>query len=86
MSKSLPGLVGPLDAPSAGPLRHAAATALRLASLMLTRLSQRLREADRHRRAQRPSELEFYAEAGAPEGALYIDGDFVGHLPGVRRL
>jgi hypothetical protein len=30
--------------------------------------------------------LEFYAEAGAPEGALYVDGQLVGHLPGVTRL
>jgi hypothetical protein len=31
-------------------------------------------------------QLEFHAEAGAPEGALYVDGKLVGHLPGVRRL
>ena len=30
--------------------------------------------------------LEFYAEAGAPEGALYVDGKLVGYLPGVSRL
>lgn len=30
--------------------------------------------------------LEFYAEAGAPEGALYVDGNRVGVLPGVTRL
>jgi hypothetical protein len=30
--------------------------------------------------------LEFYAEAGAPEGALFIDGQRVGVLPGVTRL
>ena len=30
--------------------------------------------------------LEFYAEAGAPEGALYLDGQLVGYLPGVTRL
>jgi hypothetical protein len=30
--------------------------------------------------------LEFHAEAGAPEGALYVDGRFVGHIVGVRRL
>jgi hypothetical protein len=30
--------------------------------------------------------LEFYAEAGAPEGAIYIDGELVGYVPGVRRL
>ncbi len=37
------------------------------------------------RRRHRP-ELEFYAEAGAPEGALYADGERVGQLPGVKRL
>ena len=25
-------------------------------------------------------------EAGAPEGALYVDGELVGRLDGVRRL
>jgi hypothetical protein len=33
-----------------------------------------------------PRVLEFHAEAGAPEGALYVDGVLVGHLAGVRRL
>ena len=31
-------------------------------------------------------QLEFYAEAGAPEGALYADGVLVGRVDGVRRL
>ena len=30
--------------------------------------------------------VEFHAEAGAPEGALYIDGRLVGWIEGVRRL
>ena len=30
--------------------------------------------------------VEFHAEAGAPEGALYVDGEYVGRLPGVTRL
>ena len=30
--------------------------------------------------------LEFHAEAGAPEGALYVDGELVARLPGVTRL
>lgn len=29
--------------------------------------------------------LEFHADAGAPEGALYVDGEYVGQLD-VRRL
>lgn len=31
-------------------------------------------------------QLEFHAEAGAPEGALYVDGQLVGWLSGVTRL
>jgi hypothetical protein len=30
--------------------------------------------------------LEFHAEAGAPEGALYLNGILIGHLSGVSRL
>jgi len=29
--------------------------------------------------------VEFHAEAGAPEGALYVDGELIGHLD-VSRL
>ncbi|MDN3922691.1 hypothetical protein [Roseateles violae] len=64
--------------------RGRAATALRGASAMLDRLADALARVQALRR-RRP-ELEFYAEAGAPEGALYMDGRLVGKLPGVRRL
>ena len=30
--------------------------------------------------------FEFHADAGAPEGALYVDGELVGWLRGVNRL
>jgi hypothetical protein len=54
----------------------------------LDRLARRL-AAVPHRRiatlATLPS-VEFHAEAGAPEGALYVDGELVGRLPGVTRL
>jgi hypothetical protein len=84
MTKSLPGLYGPLAAPRANPARQAAAAALRQASRLLARLARRLaRPTARPRRAP---ELEFYADAGAPEGALYLDGELVGTLPGVTRL
>ncbi|WP_295645744.1 hypothetical protein [uncultured Methylibium sp.] len=33
-----------------------------------------------------PDRLEFHAEAGAPEGALYVDGQLAGWLSGVTRL
>jgi hypothetical protein len=39
----------------------------------------------RHRRSQQDMSVEFHAEAGAPEGALFIDGELVGYLH-VRRL
>ena len=39
-----------------------------------------------YRRRRARSQLEFYAEAGAPEGALYADGQLVAQLDGVRRL
>ena len=39
----------------------------------------------RQRRSQLDLSVEFHAEAGAPEGALYVDGQLVGYLE-VRRL
>jgi hypothetical protein len=46
----------------------------------------RLVFAPTHRRRHPRSQLEFYAEAGAPEGALYADGELTAQLDGVRRL
>jgi hypothetical protein len=40
----------------------------------------------RKRRRRANAQLEFYAEAGAPEGALYVDGQLTAQLEGVRRL
>lgn len=73
------------EAPSpAAAARRAAASALRSASAVLARLARRLAaKAPQHRCDPR---LEFYAEAGAPEGALYLDGQLVGWLHGVNRL
>lgn len=64
--------------------RRLAALLLRCASLALTRLARRLAVPPRPPRGA--AQLEFYAEAGAPEGALYLDGELVGWLPGVNRL
>jgi hypothetical protein len=66
--------------------RLVAATALHGASLALARLARHLLPATRRQGAAAPPLLEFHAEAGAPEGALYVDGQFVGHLHGVTRL
>jgi hypothetical protein len=74
------------DAPS--PAKAAAlalaAALLASASAVLARLSARM-VAPRAPLESDPR-FEFYAEAGAPEGALYVDGRFVGWLPGVSRL
>ena len=86
MHKSLPGLISPLAAPGVHPLRQLAALALRQASRLLARMARRLARQRADARRLRPPELEFYAEAGAPEGALYFDGELVGHLPGITRL
>ena len=41
--------------------------------------------ARQRRRSQHDVSVEFHAEAGAPEGALYVDGELVGYVE-VRRL
>lgn len=64
--------------------RALVATLLRATSRMLERLAMRLAF-----EAQPPAEepvLEYHAEAGAPEGALYINGQLVGRVLGVTRL
>ena len=73
--------------PQGTPLRGLLSTALHGLSRRLDRLALRLCAA-----AAEPAEIshaplvEFHAEAGAPDGALYIDGLLVGHLSGVLRL
>jgi len=64
--------------------RHLLAAMLRAAGRALDRLALRLAHVEK--RVQAEPLLEFYAEAGAPEGALYVDGRLVGIVPGVNRL
>ncbi len=67
--------------------RRAAAWALRRAAWVLVRWSRRLGLAQAPAMAQASLPLlEFHAEAGAPEGALYVDGVLFGHVEGVTRL
>jgi hypothetical protein len=86
MMKTLPWTTAAPARPRAA--RLFAAALLRALSVTLDRLARRL-AAVPHRRvstlATLPS-VEFHAEAGAPEGALYVDGELVGRLPGVTRL
>jgi hypothetical protein len=66
--------------------RLLAAAVLHGASLALARLAGHLALTTRLQVAAVPPLLEFHADAGAPEGALYVNGHLVGHLPGVNRL
>jgi hypothetical protein len=73
--------------PGAESWRRVVARLLRTASAALARHA---RHVDRplHARRRRPSHaplVEFYAEAGAPEGALYVEGRYVGMIDS-RRL
>ncbi len=74
----------PLAARRGRGLRRLAAWVLRRASAMLTHLARRLAAADAPVRHE--PVIEFHAEAGAPEGALFVDGRRIGTLPGVTRL
>ena len=75
--------------PTRGDLaRHWLAHLLRGASAALARHARQVARPlhARQRRTAAPDPvLEFYAEAGAPEGALYRDGELVGMLD-VSRL
>jgi hypothetical protein len=74
------------DSPAAkaGTLRLLAATLMRGASSLLARMATSLANVSAPARSD--PRVEFHAEAGAPEGALYVDGRLVGWLPGVSRL
>lgn len=64
--------------------RELASAFLRTASRALDALAARLALVPGPTPGERV--LEFHADAGAPEGALYVDGQLVGHVLGVNRL
>jgi len=73
-------------APDSGSRTRGVAVALlRVASRYLDTLAERMAFVPE---ASAPGShvVEFHAEAGAPEGALYIDGKLVGTVVGVTRL
>lgn len=73
--------------PAAAGTRRILAALLHGASHVLALLAQRLMYSPRRTTSPAiPPQLEFHAEAGAPEGALYADGVLVALLPGVNRL
>lgn len=82
MYRDLPSFAAPPATPRA---RLLAAALLRAAGAALDRFARRLAHTERPAGVAEPL-LEFHAEAGAPEGALYVNGDLVGHVVGVNRL
>ena len=73
-----------VPAPAPHRLRRALARTLRVAGHGMQRWARQLLAVEAA--PVHEPVLEFYAEAGAPEGALYIDGRRVAVLPGVTRL
>ena len=73
-----------MGAASAVSVRGGATAALRAMSRLLDAWAERL-SPPAQSRATDPV-MEFYADSSAPEGALYIDGQLVGHVMGVSRL
>ena len=60
------------------------AALLRAASRALDALAERLAWVEAAPVAE--PVIEFHGDASAPEGALYVNGQLVGHLLGVKRL
>ena len=91
MVKTLSWAAAELPRPFSATLLYVAAAVLRAASDVLTRVATRVTES--HAAALVMEEtlqtVEFHAlhnEAGAPEGALYVNGKLVAIIPGVTRL
>lgn len=98
MTESFPSRYGVAGVSPAYPVRGALAKALRAASGVLARMASDISAAEARSQSAEVSsrsaagnvyacpQLEFYAEAGAAEGALFADGQLVGYVPGVCRL
>jgi len=67
-------------------LRDVAAAFLRALGAMLDRAAHRLAAERQAEALWAHPMVEFHAEAGAPEGALYVNGRLVGRIEGVTRL
>ena len=85
MIKSLPWNYYPPESALDYRLRNAVAAALRGTSRMLSRLARRISASKKVRYAD-VGHVEFYAEAGAPGGAIYVDGLLIGYVTGLKRL
>jgi hypothetical protein len=87
LKRTLPWKVRPAHHPVTLARRRLAAGLLTAASASLARIAAALEPAPTSTAGVSVDpQLEYHAEAGAPEGALYVDGELVGWLRGVRRL
>jgi len=90
MSKTLTFAAAVAARPLSATVLHMVAAALRAAGDMVHGLAMRVGTADDAMATTPPIEtVEFHGlhgEAGAPEGALYVNGVLVAIVPGVRRL
>ena len=85
MTKTSPWALDDVARPLSATLLHLLAALLRGASEVLTRLASSTEK--KAARATGPVEIHpVYRDAGAPEGALYINGELVGYISGVTRL
>jgi hypothetical protein len=88
MTKTLNWAAGDAARPLSATLAHLLAALLYAAGEMLTRHATRVTTEKAVREAM-PHTVEFHAlhrDAGAPEGALYVNGKLVGVIEGVTRL
>ncbi len=72
------------EAPEERRVRGFVAAMLRAAGRALDALAERLALVEAP--ADTEPVLEFHGDAAAPEGALYVNGQLVGHVLGVNRL
>lgn len=87
MTKTLSWAAGDSARPLSATLLHLLAAALQTASTVVSRLAVRVSAAQAA--IASPYVVEFHAlyrDAGAPEGALYVNGKLVGTIAGVTRL
>lgn len=67
-------------------LRDVVAALLRALGALLDRTAHRLAASRRPDALWAHPTVEFHAEAGAPAGALYVNGRLVGHIEGITHL
>jgi len=87
MSKTLTWEPAATARPLRATLLYLLATALRAGSELATRRAQALSETSEKTVAAGSMEFHsLHGDAGAPRGALYVDGVLVGVIEGVKRL